>query len=267
MNQQNDQTKTEKGWFILPVYVGSFPDKDNVPACPECKSTKFVAAMIDEESGVSECVCCENGHAWRPDELVNIPVLEAVQTEEYASKAAGHALNLWINEFWTETKESSDRALAILSGAILDELLGKMLETLSIDNELLNKRLLNPNQPLGSFGPRIDACYLFGLISEREWRALRIVQKIRNAFAHELANLSFAISSMSDRANAISEALHLRGPQDNDGRKMFQIGVSALWSALMGKINLISRAARMPFDPSSAMLHRYMASKIPGGES
>ena len=266
MKDQNEQSAKKKGWFIMPAYVGSFPDRDRVPACPGCKSTRFVAAMIDEESGISEFVCCENGHAWRPEELASIPVLEAAQSEEYASKGAGHALNLWINEFWTETKGSSDRAFAILSGAILDELLATMLEALAINNELLKNRLLSPNQPLGSFGPRIDACYLFGLISEREWRGLRIIQRIRNSFAHELANLSFADASMSDRVNSIIEALQMQNPREENGRKIFEIGVSALWSALMGKVNLISRSARMPFDPSSSMLFRYTASKNPKAE-
>jgi len=268
MEERREEPAKEKSWFILPAYVGSLPDNDDVFACPECKSAKFVAAMVDEEDGTSTCVCCEGGHASRPDELVRIPVIEATGAEEFSGRAAGHALDVWMNQFWTETKGSSDRAFAILSGAMLDEVLEIMLSALAIDDELLKKRLLNPNQPLGSFGPKIDACYLFGLISEREWKALRLVQKIRNAFAHKLANLSFEDSSMANRARAIINVLQLRGPQEDDARKVFQVGVSALWTSLMGKITLVTRAPKMPFDPSGAMIMHYnIAGRYHRGES
>lgn len=145
---------------------------------------------------------------------------------------------------------------------MLDEVLKSMLSALAIDDKLIKDRLLNPNQPLGSFGPRIDTCYLFGLISKRECRALHIVQKIRNAFAHKLANLSFEDTSMADSASAIIDVLRLKGPQEDEGRKLFQVGVRVLWTALVGKITLVTRAAKMPFDPSSAMTLHLTAGKF-----
>lgn len=253
MAEEQDTGRKGQSWFVLPAYVGSFPDKADVPACPECKTTKFVAALVDEADGTTACVSCENGHALRPEELMRIHITEATSAEKYAGEAMGHAVDVWMNQFWTEIAGSTDRALAILSGAMLDEVLGILLSALAIDEDLLSDRLLKPDRPLGSFGPRIDACYLFGLISEREWKALRQVKNIRNAFAHKLANLSFKDPSMRDRARNIIEELRLRGPEEVDGRRIFQGGVSALWSSLVGKISLVRRAARMPFDPSFAM--------------
>lgn len=262
MDGSREQTEKRKGWFILPAYIGSLPDKADVPACPECRSTKFVAAMIDEQDGTTACVSCENGHAWRPNELIKIHITEATRAEEHTSRAAGHALDVWLNQFWTEIEGSTDRALAILSGAMLDEVLGILLSALAINKKLLEEHLLNPNRPLGGFGPKIDACYLFGLISEREWRSLHHIQKIRNAFAHKLVNLSFKDTSMIDNARAIIDLLQLKEPIEDDGRKIFLAGVSALWTALIGKITLVIRAAKMPFDPSSAMTMHYVSGKF-----
>ncbi len=252
---ETDEHNVKKGqsWLILPPYLGSLPDKADVPACPECKSTKFVAAMVNESDGITECVSCENGHAWHPDELLRLHISEALRADNYTGEAMGHTVNVWINEFWTEIGGSTDRAVAILSGAMLDEILVVLLSALAIDERLLTDRLLKPDRPLGSFGARIDACYLFGLISEREWRALRLVKDIRNAFAHRLANLSFKDTSMKDRTRGIFEALQISVPNEVDERKLFGSAINALWSPLVGKISLVRRVARMPHDPSFAM--------------
>lgn len=77
MKSATEDVGKQRAWFILPVYVGSLPDRADVPACPECKSTKFVAAMVDEQYGTTACVSCENGHAWQPNELIRIHVTEA----------------------------------------------------------------------------------------------------------------------------------------------------------------------------------------------
>lgn len=254
MGEEEGGAVKRQTWYVLPAYVASFPDKADVPSCPECKTTKFVAALVDEEDATTSWVCCENGHAWRPSELISLHLTEAIVAEEYSGKATGQALDMWMQQFLTEATGSTDRAFAILSGAILDELLSLMLSAFAIDEDLLLRRLLKPDRPLGSFGSRIDACYVFGLISEIEWKALRVIQRIRNAFAHRLANLSFADDSMSDRVHAFVDRLQLKGQLGEDSRILFQFGVSALWTSLIGKISLIKRAAKMPFDPSQLMI-------------
>ncbi len=267
MNKGEDPGGKEGSWLILPAYVGAFPDKPDVPGCPECRTTKFVAAMVDEADATTACVSCENGHAWFPSELIRVNVTEATSAESYTGKAMGRAVNVWMNEFWIEITGSTDRALAILSGAMLDEVLGILLSALAIDEALLMDRLLRPDRPLGTFGGRIDACYLFGLISEREWRALRIVKDTGNAFAHKLENLSFRDGAMRDRARAVVRELHLRGPQEGDGRKLFQVAVGALWTSLVGKVSLVVRVARMPFEPTVPMIARHVGRASPAAGS
>lgn len=262
MEANEHSAKKGQRWFILPPYVGSLPDKTDVPACPECKSAKFVAAMVDEVDWTTECVSCENGHAWHPDELIRLNISDALHAENFTGEAMGRAVNVWVNEFSTETQGSTDRASAILSGAMLDEALVILLSALAIDEELMMKRLLEPNRPLGSFSSRIDACYLFGLISEREWRALHIVRDIRNAFAHKLAKLSFKDIPMKDRARAVFQALQARVPDEEDGRKVFDAAIEALLASLVGKIGFVRRVARMPHDPSFEMSTHHLSRTI-----
>jgi mannitol operon repressor len=253
-----EQIPKSNSWLVVRAYTSSFPDKADIPACPICNTTKFIAALVDEQEGTTECTCCENGHAWFPNELVRIPIIQALREEEYPSTATGHALDIWMNQFWTEIEGSSDRVFVILSGAMVDEMLSILLTTLSIDHKLIQERLLNPNRPLGSLGARIDACYLFGLISKDEWQALRVLQKTRNDFAHKLDNLSFKDTSIKKNIHLFLEAIHMPEQNQNDnGRMLFQAGVIKLWGSLVTKIHLTNRAGKMPSDPSIAMSLHY----------
>jgi DNA-binding MltR family transcriptional regulator len=80
----------------------------------------------------------------------------------------------------------NDRASVIVAGAFLDTLLEHMLVNFLVDDEKEVKRLLDPDQPLGSYGNRVRAVYCLGLINKVVRDDLRLVGQIRNRFAHDL---------------------------------------------------------------------------------
>ena len=99
-----------------------------------------------------------------------------------------------IKETLTQVTEElhgeSERACAIVGGALLDDLLGTLLEVYLVQNSDASSDLLsseNINAPLGSFGARIVAAYATGLLPESNFNALRKVKRIRNRFAHDLS--------------------------------------------------------------------------------
>jgi len=242
----------DSGHFgVVSAYVGSLPDRPDVPACPKCRSGKFVAALVDTKDSVTKGVCCENGHGWIPDDLIRIPIGEARQAERFASQATGRAIDLWIEEFGKELEGSSDRAAAILSGAMLDEVLALLARAKCVDDEVAEVRLFAAQRPLGTFVGKADFCFCLGLVSEAEWKALLIVAKIRNKFAHGLENLSFDDQALCAVTENIVESV--RGGQQggNGGRSLFDSGVGALWGSLVAKLSLVVRSANMPHDPTS----------------
>jgi len=98
-----------------------------------------------------------------------------------------------------EANRNTDRGTAILVGAYLDTQLEVLLSSFMIADAPLVDRLFNPTQPLGSFGARMMLAYGLGLISEVEHHDLKIIQSIRNDFAHDLHGLTFQNDSITSR--------------------------------------------------------------------
>jgi DNA-binding MltR family transcriptional regulator len=82
--------------------------------------------------------------------------------------------------------ENSDRGVAIIAAAILEERLNDAIKRRWVDSPTAVQRMLQVDGggPLGSFGPKIDLVYLMGLISADGHKDMKIIKKIRNKFAH-----------------------------------------------------------------------------------
>lgn len=244
------ESKDSGHFGVSGAYVASFPNLADVPACPTCRSTKFVASLIDVKDSVTKGVCCENGHGWMPSDLIRVRIGEATRAEWFANNATQRSLDMWLQEFGKEVEGATDRASAILSGAMLDEMLALLAKAKCMDETVAEDRLFAPQKPLGAFVARIDICYVLGLISEAEWKGLLIVAKIRNGFAHRLENLSFEDESLSALAGNLADAVAVRRKAGTGARECFDASVSALWGSLVAKFSLVVRSARMPYDPT-----------------
>jgi hypothetical protein len=86
-------------------------------------------------------------------------------------------INDFFNHFFSES--DSDRSIALLGGALLDDDLSKILEREL--NKDTHKLIAGP---LRSFGVRIDIAYGLGWIDRESYLDLRSILEIRNAFAH-----------------------------------------------------------------------------------
>lgn len=92
----------------------------------------------------------------------------------------------WMKIVDEEINVKSDRALVITIGSILDTQLESLLKSFLIKDNKIDERLFNNNSPLSNFGSKIWMCYYLGIISKYEYKALEIIRKIRNIFAHEI---------------------------------------------------------------------------------
>jgi len=92
-------------------------------------------------------------------------------------------------ELASELQAESERGSAIVGAALLNSLLGRIIQEYVFgDNPELHKELLdscNMNAPLGSFGARTSIVYGFGLIPKSIRDALRKVEIISNKFARQ----------------------------------------------------------------------------------
>lgn len=111
-----------------------------------------------------------------------------------------------IEEFQTfanEFKSESDRAAVILGTAQLDLLLFQLLDSTLLPVTNGKDELLEGDSPLATFSARINACYRLGLIEAEFARALHLVRRIRNSFAHEVSSATLDAGAHRDRVREL----------------------------------------------------------------
>src|SRR5712691_11735011 len=86
---------------------------------------------------------------------------------------------------------SSDRAMAIVLGAIVENHLTELLRFLMRRDKAIADELFNPSGPLGPFGTKIRVAYMLRIIAPETYKDLIVINNIRNKFAHDLSVTSF----------------------------------------------------------------------------
>jgi hypothetical protein len=103
------------------------------------------------------------------------------------------------DEFVKEFAGESDRAVVILGATKLDLLLYQLLIKVVLPNVGGNDELFEGDAPLSTFNARINLSFRLGLIDASLARALHLVRKIRNSFAHEITGRSLDSGAHRDR--------------------------------------------------------------------
>jgi DNA-binding MltR family transcriptional regulator len=89
-------------------------------------------------------------------------------------------------EFLADFNKETERGTALAAAAMLDELLGRIIEAFLLPNKGSKALLDGFNAPLGTFSARIASSFALGLLSEVEYRECELIRKIRNEFAHQI---------------------------------------------------------------------------------
>jgi hypothetical protein len=127
----------------------------------------------------------------------------------------------WSDHFDRSIRAESPRAKVVLPACYLDELLRQMLE-LVLRPVAGDDSLLNSQGPIGTFSARIDLAWRLGLVPDDTKMSLHLVRKIRNKFAHVLADCDFfdaqiagwssTLHSLNDHARPERRATFTTGP-------------------------------------------------------
>ena len=157
-----------------------------------------------------------------------------------------------------EFHERNDRIVAIVGAAYLDSMLESLLRAVFIDAPDEADRLLRPDAPLGSNGSRRQLAYCLGLITRDQRDDLKIIAKIRNAFAHDFKAQSFdkppirdfcaslkqpgLLAAMPERIFSADTAKHMTEYVRDitaTPREKFRMSVIALFGSLYRRINYV----------------------------
>ena len=127
-------------------------------------------------------------------------------------------------EFVNEFRDESDRAAVLLGAAKLDQILFQLLQRRLLPSTTGRDSLLDGDSALGTFSARINACHRLGLIDGEYARALHLIRRIRNVFAHEVSGCSIRTGGHRDRVRDL-EAPFRPYPQYAIFRKHFFEGL------------------------------------------
>ena len=110
---------------------------------------------------------------------------------------------LEFGEFYVEFKSESDRAAVILGTAKLDLLLYQLLAKFMVPNVGSEDELFDGDAPLSTFHAKIQMAYRLGLIDRNFVRALHLIRKIRNSFAHEAIGCDLSSGAHRNRVKEL----------------------------------------------------------------
>jgi hypothetical protein len=113
-----------------------------------------------------------------------------------------------VAEFVEDFSKESDRAAVIVGAARLDDLLYQLLRAVLLPCTGSHDELLEGDSPLSTFHARTHMAHRLGLLDDDFVRALHLVRRIRNAFAHEYRNASLAENPHKDRVRELVKPLH-----------------------------------------------------------
>ncbi|ELQ2337972.1 hypothetical protein QTG67_004104 [Vibrio vulnificus] len=147
-----------------------------------------------------------------------------------------------IVEFWEQERNESDRSLAISGAAIVDQQLKELLEAFFIVAPKETRSLLSSTGALGALGVRNQVAYVLGLIDKPTYLDIKLIQKIRNIFAHSHLRIDFSESKIAGLASSLEIPQWVGEPEDEEPespRGMYFSGVrGVLW-------HLVTEQARL----------------------
>ena len=125
-----------------------------------------------------------------------------------------------VNAALDELEDSSPRAAAVLGGALLDDLLDRLLAAALPDDNDARLKVGNIDySEKGLWALRM------GLISKSELRELRLLGRIRNEFAHNWsADLGFDSDKIKERVRSLNTPDHLVTDVTGSGRHLVPLG-------------------------------------------
>ena len=111
--------------------------------------------------------------------------------------------------YFKELEGESDRACALIAGAAISNGLCDLLKLyfVKLEETDINHLFYDQRASLGDFASRTDVSFARGLISPHERLAANIIRRIRNVFAHTLAQIDFSREPMISELSKLGKPL------------------------------------------------------------
>ncbi len=141
----------------------------------------------------------------------------------------------------------TDRGVSLVSAAYLGEELRLLLSKMFVDSPKIVNALFESNGPLATFSSRIDLAFATGLLSQESHRLLHLIRKIRNDFAHQHQDMSFADEAMTARCRELETVIKNFG--EKKPRVLYIRAVMYLLAEIHARAKKVRRAKVRSFKP------------------
>lgn len=102
-------------------------------------------------------------------------------------------------DFSNELEKESDRGIAIICHAYIEDLLKELLKKRLIEDKIFLKRL----EKSISFEQLLTLCFISGVVSKKERQDIKLLDEIRNKFAHRRKANSFDYANICEKCNKL----------------------------------------------------------------
>jgi len=158
--------------------------------------------------------------------------------------------------FVDQTRNKSDRAVAIEAIVLLDMHLIQLLLSFMVRDPTEVSDLLGEDHPLGSFSARIRTAYCLGLISRDERDDLWTLKNIWEFFIHQMEDISFSNEPLRAWCQMLKSPMRLMYNGDNHTeRRLFVFTTAMLVHLLSIRIQQAEQDRRTAPDEFSLIEH------------
>jgi mannitol operon repressor len=145
--------------------------------------------------------------------------------------------------FLPELNKESPRGCVLISCSYLDNLMREILLSFFIDGDDGKRLAEGFNAPLGTLSTRSSAAFALGLISEREFKEITTLRKVRNRFAHHV-HASFAMQEIRDLCYNLTMAAQDYEGVTVDARGRYTTAATSLILSLTNRPVYVARKRR-----------------------
>ena len=151
-----------------------------------------------------------------------------------------------INNTFDEIFKQTDRASALVSSALLEELLERLLLVFFMDYNKIKRDLFDGMAPLSTMNAKINIAYYLGLIEQDIFEDLTFIRKIRNDFAHSFETITFETQRIKDRCIQLKWLINTNPPKVamdsmKDIKTFFKINTTFLAADLLFRLDKLER--------------------------
>lgn len=151
-----------------------------------------------------------------------------------------------LSRFLGELQFETDRGLALVGAAVIDDKLRATLEAFFVEGATGTKLLDGGDAPLSTFSARTDTCLALGLIDTFEHGEISLLRKIRNKFAHGLHGTTFQSEPIRGYCSGLKSDLpEGAGHPTNEPRFRFTNSVISLAMRLYYRPAWVARERRV----------------------